>query len=211
MTDLSETTVYIPEKINEYLKFESRQEAESQGVLVYREHSRAGNEGDIFVEYKIPTGRGTPGQVESQQEKLDVLHQFMEENPEYRGIVYHTHSEGTLDEFGEVYGHNFSPGDMASIEDTKPPKYDDWELLFTPDWIISSEEWQEITGSRNRIHNFGNEEELRRVQEEGRGKPEIVVSDWKMNDGTPFMPDRPGDESVWRDVRSRLGKARMRC
>ncbi len=212
MTELSKTTVYIPEKIHSYLKFETQQDAENQGVLVYREHPGADNEDDIFIEYKLPTGRGTPGRVEPQQEKLDVLHQFMEDNPEYRGIVYHTHSEGTLEEFGEIYGHNFSPGDMPQISSEKPSGYEDWELLVTPDWILSSEEWQELSGSYNGRHNFISEEELERAHEEGRGKPEVVISDWSMDDGTPFMPENPGtDESVWGDVRSKLGQARKKA
>jgi len=161
MTDLSETTVYIPEKIHNYLRADTELDVEKQGVLVYREHPGEDNEDDIFVEYNISTGRGTPSHVEPQQDKLDVLHQFMEDNPEYRGIVYHTHSEGTLDEFGEVYSHNFSPGDISSIEGTKPPQYEDWELLFTPDWILSSDEWQEISGSYNGRHNFVSEKNSR--------------------------------------------------
>lgn len=73
-------------------------------------------------------------------------------------------------------------------------------------------DWQEISGSYNGNHNFVSEEELQRAHEEGREKPEVVISDWNMDDGTPFMPDNSGrDESVWGDVRSKLGQARKKA
>ncbi len=100
---------------------------EVKGVLLYRPH------GDYcLLEYMFMTGIGNEGQVQAAQGRLGIVNEFFKRNNQYHGVEFHTHSKGTIHQFGEYYADHFSDGDRISLNDKLRDDERYLHLLVTP-------------------------------------------------------------------------------
>lgn len=96
-------------------------EAEVNGALLYRKHP---NEICLIEAYSI-TGIGNNGHVETDPKRQKLIFSFLETDPSYRFIKFHTHSVGTVRTFGQYYAENFSDEDLNLYNERirKDPEY----------------------------------------------------------------------------------------
>ncbi len=104
--------VIISREINEKLDNFSQFEEEVNGVLLYKvRYPEICEVGSLFM-----TGVGTVGHVTSHPERVDIVNEFFRINPEYGYIKFHTHSIGTIQQFGDYYARHFSQKDIELMQ-----------------------------------------------------------------------------------------------
>ncbi|MBP7708763.1 hypothetical protein KA107_03685 [Candidatus Pacearchaeota archaeon] len=124
--------IIIPGEISSELKGLVEQRNESQGVLLYSAYPADGELiCPVFNFYK--TGEGTPGHVSADERKLQAINSFLRQNSGvYSPIIWHSHSRGTVETFGDYFARNFSQEDLRVINKrtSEDPLY--LAMLSTP-------------------------------------------------------------------------------
>ena len=104
--------VIIPEDILENLELLTGMENEINGILPYRMATQ-GETTNCVVESSFFTGAGTGASVSRDPQRLKAINQFLQENPEYRIIDFHTHPE----RLGSHWHQHFSDQDVKTFRD----------------------------------------------------------------------------------------------
>lgn len=125
--------IVLPREIEKRLKILTSLKEESNGVLFYRNR-----EGYCAVESIYMTGVGSEGYVQADSTKVRIINRFLEENPDYRFVKFHTHTKGTLVQFGEKYARQFSKGDISVIKEQFKHDPGFIAMLVTPETILLS-------------------------------------------------------------------------
>jgi len=118
-------TVLLPRTLETKLSNLATLQEEVNGVLLYRPSTgtRTDNiaqtpDGDLCpVEEIYMTAVGSAGHVIADPDELRVLNEFFQKNQDYRFIKFHTHSKGTLEQFGEQFATSFSSGDIEAYDE----------------------------------------------------------------------------------------------
>lgn len=119
--------ILLPREIDNRLNDLTRVVEEVNGILLYRRRE------DICpIESVFMTGVGTEGHVQSQPERIEITNEFFKRNPDYRFIKVHTHSQATIDKFGQYYARNFSSQDHEGIKEQLKHDKDFMAMLITP-------------------------------------------------------------------------------
>lgn len=124
-------TIILPLKILKGLTKFTEFREESNGVLLY---SQQGEE--CFVEAVYVTGIGSEGKVQSEEMKSKAVFGFLKENPEYNFIKFHTHTVGTVEQFGDKYAREFSQGDISGIKERLKDDPHYMAMLVTPETYL---------------------------------------------------------------------------
>lgn len=125
--------MYIPNYVDRELREFTDQDVEVQGAFIYRKlNPKEDNSGDIFVSTHFITGYGTRDNVQAQPSRHNALEKFLRYNKEFDYTIFHTHSRGTIEEYGDLYLTRFSEGDMRGIREVMEKHSGWWEILVTP-------------------------------------------------------------------------------
>lgn len=73
--------------------------------------------------------------VTSDDKVLSKVNRFFSQNHNYGYVDFHTHSTGTIEEFGEHYVYNFSDGDKRAIKRNGLDNPDYRHMLITPERV----------------------------------------------------------------------------
>lgn len=160
--------IYIPVNSAKSIMNHARTHSdEVTGGLAYKKKWESGRISKLLVTAMYITGSGSEGYVKSDSKKIRVFNKFMEESDTDGFIEFHTHSQGTINQFGQYYAKNFSEGDMRTFQQMKSedPRY--ISMLFTPTRIkawpsnydislrISNEKWkQEIAKNQRKLSDL---------------------------------------------------------
>ena len=120
-------TVVLPQELSDRLDKLVMAKEEINGCLFYRR-----KQDFCPLEYLFATGIGTEGHVQSAPERIHVVNEFLNINPEYNFVKFHTHSTGTIKEYGDYYAMNFSQGDLAEFKSQFKDNPEYIALLATP-------------------------------------------------------------------------------
>ncbi len=120
-------TPEIDAKLNEF----AEKPYEVTGFLVYTPFNESGEE-YCPIDHLFLAGIGSSSSVEPKKERIQILNGFLRENPEYRLIRFHTHSQGTLEQHGNYYDRKFSGVDKQSIQEEIIRNPDHIDMLVTP-------------------------------------------------------------------------------
>ena len=121
-------TVVLPREIDtKTTTLASRLQEEVHGVLLYSPVQTL-----CPIDYLLVTGIGTQSHVQALPRRLDLLNEFFRRNPGYNFVKFHTHSQGTINEFGEYFTNNFSSGDIRSYEEQLKTNHDFIGMVVTP-------------------------------------------------------------------------------
>lgn len=102
--------VLLPKDISNRLYNLTQLNEEIDGILFYRQ------QGDYCpIEASFITGVGTEGNVTQLPGRLEVVNEFLDKNPDYKYVQFHTHSKGTIRKYGQYYARNFSEQDYENI------------------------------------------------------------------------------------------------
>ncbi len=110
-----------------------------------------------YVAYMYITGTGPPLCVPGDIRRNMVVNTFLERNPDYRFVDFHTHSKGTIAKYGKYYLSNFSPGDEEAIRDSFKNNPDYRHLLVTParfKLVGRNPHTGEVVGQRFTMENY---------------------------------------------------------
>lgn len=123
--------IILPKVLSDRLDELAKLENETNGVLFYR--NRGNQENECPCEGIYITNVGTEGHVQAPADKINLINQFLQRNPEYRFIKFHTHTIGTIRRYGQHYATNFSEGDIAGIKAQLKAEREFIALLITPE------------------------------------------------------------------------------
>ncbi len=121
-------TVLLPKELEQRLVSLANLKSEVNGVLLYRPKEEYCPIETIFI-----TGKGTEGHVSSTPERMAIVNEFFEKNPEYNFVKFHTHSKGTIEKFGEYYARNFSEADLEGFKEHFKENKTYIGMLITPE------------------------------------------------------------------------------
>lgn len=124
--------ILLPGELEKRLDDLTTANQEVNGVLFYRQMPNQ----DCLVDQIFMTGVGSKGHVQALPERVEIVNAFLERFAHYSFIKFHTHSNGTIAEFGRYYAFNFSSSDEKIIETQlrDDPRY--MALLVTPETKI---------------------------------------------------------------------------
>ena len=121
-------TIILPQEIEDKLQALTSLKEESNGILLYR------RQGDLCpIEALYMTGVGSPGHVQADPEKMEVANQFFKTHSDYRCVKFHTHTKGTIAQFGEQYAREFSEKDIEGIQEQLHHDREFIAMLVTPE------------------------------------------------------------------------------
>ena len=100
--------VLLPEELEYRLDELTTLKDEVNGVVFYRLQE----ERYCPIEKLCITGKGSPGHVSADPERVEIVNRFLDKHEEYRFIKFHTHSKGTIAQFGDYYATHFSQSDL---------------------------------------------------------------------------------------------------
>ena len=113
----SKRRILIPMPVYERLNGLAGLTQESNGVLLYTPEKKPNGSYDCHVHGLFMTAVGNAGHVQAAPDKVTVVNKFLENNPKYKFVKWHTHSAGTGRELGEQWWSQFSAQDIAGYED----------------------------------------------------------------------------------------------
>ncbi|MBU2638845.1 MAG: hypothetical protein KJ955_07770 [Nanoarchaeota archaeon] len=100
-------TVVLPRDIEKRLDNLALLSEEVDGVLFYRQRGEYCPIDSLFM-----LGIGSEGHVRPQTDRVEVANEFFERNPDYRYVMFHTHTIGTIRKHGNYFARNFSQQDI---------------------------------------------------------------------------------------------------
>ncbi len=100
------------------------------GVALYRKEDDY-----CLIDTFSLTGVGDSFNASDDPARLAVLNRFLKLNPSYGFIHTHTHSKGTIRDYGEHVARGFSGRDMQEIEKNIAENRDYMAMLITPEGI----------------------------------------------------------------------------
>jgi len=125
--------IILPRELEGRLKGLTSLKEESNGILLYRKR------GDLCpIEAIYITGVGSPGHVQADPEKMEVANQFFQNYPDYRLVKFHTHTKGTVAQYGERYATKFSEGDIEGVKEQLRQDPEFISMLVTPEKTLLS-------------------------------------------------------------------------
>jgi len=130
--------VILPKKMKDELVDLAMDENETSGYIFYKQPKNDNEDEYCKLEQYVITGEGTPGRVESLEEGRLMVEEFLKRNPNYDYIEFHTHSVGTLRDYGEDYGWEFSDIDRQNINEAVAEKSNYIQMLVTPKTTLIS-------------------------------------------------------------------------
>jgi len=101
---------------------------EVDGILLYRTQKDY-----CPIETLFMTGVGSTGHVQAQPNRIEIVNEFFNRNPDYQLIKFHTHSKETINRFGKYYARHFSQGDIDGIKEQLKHDRDFIAMLVTPE------------------------------------------------------------------------------
>ncbi len=101
---------------------------EVNGVLIYCPIS----EKDLVVYMNLLGGGSSDSNTTSNSNQLRLFDAFLKQNPNYGFLEFHTHTEGTIRQYGSYYAQNLSDGDIATLRDNYSGNDSYRHLLVTP-------------------------------------------------------------------------------
>lgn len=109
--------IMLPEEIDARLDTLADLRDEANGILIYgiQVGERGAHCRPVYT--SVMTGVGTPGHVDVEPERLEVVNEFLSRNKDYAMVKFHTHSRGTIKSFGSSLARNFSGGDIEGYEE----------------------------------------------------------------------------------------------
>lgn len=122
--------IILQEELEKLAKLPRVTEDEFQGTCLY--HRAIDSFLYDSIGGSVITGRGSPGTVTSDKNVLRKVNGFLEQNPNYGYVEFHTHSIGTIRRFGDRYNFEFSPGDIDMIKESASDYPDYRHMLITP-------------------------------------------------------------------------------
>ena len=122
--------VILKEEMQKLAKLPRATYNEVTGVSVYHIATKAFPYDSIGG--SVITGMGGPGSVTQDDKILSEVNRFLGQNHNYGYVVFHTHSIGTIEEYGEYYAYNFSDTDESRIRKNGLDDADYREMLITP-------------------------------------------------------------------------------
>ncbi len=126
-------TVILPSEINKRLDKLATLKEEVNGILLYRSQREY-----CPIEQSFMLGVGSAGHVQAQLERLEVANEFLRRNRNYNFVRFHTHSRGTIENFGNYYAKYFSAQDISEIKKEIMRNPDHIEMLVTPETKLLS-------------------------------------------------------------------------
>lgn len=123
--------VLLPKIIKKELGVLAGLVEEVNGAILYRRY-----EDFCPLEALFITGVGDIGNVNSEQERLNIVNEFFRRNPDYNFTKFHVHTPATIKKYGEHYAKNFSKGDIDSLNGYIKQNRDYTLLLATPEKIL---------------------------------------------------------------------------
>ena len=100
---------------------------ETDGCLFYRQL------GDYCpIDYLFMMGIGDEGHVRQQSDRVQVANKFFERNNDYKCVMFHTHSTGTISRHGNYFATHFSRQDIDEFKRQLGFDRDYIGMLVTP-------------------------------------------------------------------------------
>ncbi len=100
---------------------------ESNGVIWTKRKGRINVCTSIFM-----TGIGDDSHVEANEERIRLVNVFLEKNPQYCFVKFHTHTYATIQKHGEYYAEHFSTGDIQGYQEQLQHNPDFLAMVVTP-------------------------------------------------------------------------------
>jgi len=122
--------VILKEEMQKLAKLPRATYNEVTGVSVYHIATKAFPYDSIGG--SVITGMGSPGKITSDDKILSEVNRFFDQNTNYGYVDFHTHSVGTIEEYGEHYAYNFSDADESQIRKNGLDNPDYRQMLITP-------------------------------------------------------------------------------
>lgn len=122
--------IILREELEKLAKLPTITEDEIEGICLYNKATNSLPYDSIGG--SVITERGKPGKVTSDGRILSNVNKFLEQNPNYGYVEFHTHSTGTIKMFGNKYNYALSDGDVPEIRSATLDDPDYRHLLITP-------------------------------------------------------------------------------
>ena len=106
---------------------------EVNGVLLYRQVGER-----CPIEGMYVTAIGTEGHVKASDEKVKIVNEFFNRNPDHRYVKFHTHTVETVKKYGDYYAKHFSSGDIEGIKEQLKADKEYIAMLVTPEKMLLS-------------------------------------------------------------------------
>ena len=130
--------IVLPEEFYAVTEQMCQGERETRGVLLINKQNEAYAKNRLAVEAIIPIGYGSPDHVFPDDAKLNAINRLLQENQETIGAIdFHSHTIGTVSQYGSYYGENFSGGDNQSLVNGVDRVRLYKHVLFTPTNILT--------------------------------------------------------------------------
>lgn len=123
--------LYIPQRFIGRLSRLTVLPTELNGVLIC---SSVGNVG-LVLETQILGGGVSDENTTHDRTRLESINIFLTENPRYRFVEFHTHTERTVQQYGGQYARDLSEGDKTTILDNYGSDNSYRHLLVTPETL----------------------------------------------------------------------------
>jgi len=120
-------TVILPQELDEKLQALTSLREESNGVLLYRQRDNICSVRALYM-----TGLGSAGHVQSDSRKVEIVNRFFEKYPNYKYVKFHTHTIGTIRQYGDWYAEHFSKGDTDGYIEQLRDNSEFIAMLVTP-------------------------------------------------------------------------------
>lgn len=101
--------ILLPQDISRRLDTLAELKEEVNGVLLFQLRDK-GTHFEGVVHALQMTNLGEPQHVRADPIRMDIINKFLENNPTYNFVKFHTHSNGT----GQQWFNKFSSGDLQS-------------------------------------------------------------------------------------------------
>ena len=123
--------VLLPKALDARLDDLTAIEDEANGVLLYR---RQGGNSERYcpIVAVYMTAKGTSGHVQAEPQRIEVVNEFFQRHPDFHHVKFHTHSKGTIRQFGEYFAAHFSEGDIDNYREQLKHDSDFIGMVVTP-------------------------------------------------------------------------------
>lgn len=130
--DIINEGIFLPKEFYGQIDAMVSQKNELRGIMFYKKSNKSGRQLN-YVEFFQTIGRGNSSFVKPEIKKLNASIKFLENNPDYSNIDFHTHPEI----LNSYYYENFSEEDKKILEKMLNKNSDYKHVLFTPTHILT--------------------------------------------------------------------------